>query len=947
MPGSGTPLDDRTRMLMERTVGAALGGRSPVRAGSSFNAARPFTSPADAVERQAHAVADRVRAGDLAPPTATTPAPAAFDFSTVRVHTDPGASRFDAFAYTIGNHIAFAPGRYDPATREGRALLAHELTHVLQHPGPGTVAPVMRAHQSCVHDGPPPECSGGAHAVWWLTDRTTGETTRNPLSNLVIGAAGTHFPTGTWATEVHTPRNLRREGTSDRSRADGLRVIVGPALQVDIAEVKSCGTEHSGGCIVASDQADGYVNALNSIRAEIVAVVNARNADPTLRTLETPRTRAHLAALASQGIQYSGSRVQHAWRFVHTLEGKIGALPSISSVTFGLFTGGMRGRDYSASLPILVECQVRQRRGSRRGYKVRRLVFQVNNEGGMSYRCTNTACATEEERRDEEREEVRQPADLPAAADSARRPEDRQEAPGPEVPTVVWVGGGAALTAGAAGVIARRRVARLAQQRAAAAAARALAERQIAEQLRRQALLQRAFGSQAARTATATGGRMAASTAAKAATRAVIVAELMAAVILLSSGEAEASIGPGPSALETLYRRMSASGTPPSPELRALIEQNPQLREVLEQAATGNSAPGTEEATRQMIELLRDHGHELTPEELELLAAGSEAASGTGRAPRDIAELRAALAAERQRRATGGGRPPGDATGTGAGGAGEGTGAQTGTGTGARADGGTSGGGTREGEGAGATPPASDLPPSLSEEVRAQVRQASMPRQDVVRRLISGTTGSVRVTDDVVRRILQELPENLTPQQSQQLIARIAPAGGEDLEAILGRLRQAVRDVQAQAAPDEPATDAEAPAADAAPSAEEEHERADLEAYRRRMVEWILAYRWEAVALGSSWVHLGGHERNFRTARVGRNGDVLPVVLAVRRDQGGGVEGRFAAVASVVITRRTGDVMDLRVVGASPFVNEQGAVLGTVPVGTGFTEVQIRGGVRR
>jgi phage-related protein len=58
------------------------------------------------------------------------------DLSAVRVHRDatgPIASTVPgARAVTIGTDIYFAPGKYDPASKEGRALLAHELTHVIQ-----------------------------------------------------------------------------------------------------------------------------------------------------------------------------------------------------------------------------------------------------------------------------------------------------------------------------------------------------------------------------------------------------------------------------------------------------------------------------------------------------------------------------------------------------------------------------------------------------------------------------------------------------------------------------------------------------------------------------------------------------------------------------------------------------------------------------------------------
>ena len=62
-----------------------------------------------------------------------------FDFSRVRVHADMAAGhaadRLGAQAFTIGTHIAFALGRHEPQSAEGRRLLAHELTHVVQQGG--------------------------------------------------------------------------------------------------------------------------------------------------------------------------------------------------------------------------------------------------------------------------------------------------------------------------------------------------------------------------------------------------------------------------------------------------------------------------------------------------------------------------------------------------------------------------------------------------------------------------------------------------------------------------------------------------------------------------------------------------------------------------------------------------------------------------------------------
>jgi hypothetical protein len=62
------------------------------------------------------------------------------DLSHVRIHTDAEAARsIAARAYTLRNHIAFAPGQFSPGSREGRRLMAHELTHTLQQGFAGAV----------------------------------------------------------------------------------------------------------------------------------------------------------------------------------------------------------------------------------------------------------------------------------------------------------------------------------------------------------------------------------------------------------------------------------------------------------------------------------------------------------------------------------------------------------------------------------------------------------------------------------------------------------------------------------------------------------------------------------------------------------------------------------------------------------------------------------------
>lgn len=61
------------------------------------------------------------------------------DFSGVKVHTDAQADQLNrsvqARAFTTGQDVFFRQGEYNPASRGGQELIAHELTHVVQQNG--------------------------------------------------------------------------------------------------------------------------------------------------------------------------------------------------------------------------------------------------------------------------------------------------------------------------------------------------------------------------------------------------------------------------------------------------------------------------------------------------------------------------------------------------------------------------------------------------------------------------------------------------------------------------------------------------------------------------------------------------------------------------------------------------------------------------------------------
>jgi hypothetical protein len=70
------------------------------------------------------------------------------DFSDVRVHDDSAAhesaASVNAHAYTVGSNVVFQRDKYDPSSSDGKTMLAHELTHVIQQrsgPVDGTTVP--------------------------------------------------------------------------------------------------------------------------------------------------------------------------------------------------------------------------------------------------------------------------------------------------------------------------------------------------------------------------------------------------------------------------------------------------------------------------------------------------------------------------------------------------------------------------------------------------------------------------------------------------------------------------------------------------------------------------------------------------------------------------------------------------------------------------------------
>jgi hypothetical protein len=128
------------------------------------------------------------------------------DLGRVRTHTGTAADEpsraIGAQAYTFGTNIAFRANAFSPDTREGRRLLAHELTHVVQQTG----EPLKSIDPSLLsHPGEAAEREAGERAASVLRGGAAASRRAVP--------AGHHLPAG-------TPRSIAAQARHGRPLTD-------------------------------------------------------------------------------------------------------------------------------------------------------------------------------------------------------------------------------------------------------------------------------------------------------------------------------------------------------------------------------------------------------------------------------------------------------------------------------------------------------------------------------------------------------------------------------------------------------------------------------------------------------------------------------------------------------------------------------------------------------
>lgn len=751
-----------------------------------------------------------------------------------------------------------------------RVHSAGQATHEPPRITPSRGAVVLR-RQACGHDGRQPECGGHR---WGLVNVTTGAATNEDLDHRIVelGLRGNFG--GTWATQVQTPPNKVKGGVSS-GRVDGLRVMTEGGLRVEVVEVKSRGTQFNGGCARATREAAEYVRLLNGLAPHIVTISRVLSAHPELRAAGEPNA-AQRRALAANQVHLDRPEVRQAWNFFRSLETRLGHRfgEPFSTFSAGLYADAQAVPEtsYPAGPAVMVDCTKR----GKAGVRARQLMFQVNGQGGVSYGCTNTDCEVSEEQEERERS---------------------AEARSPAVPVLVGVGAAAATGVGLAA--ARRRAATIAARRLAIEAAQREAARRAGQAAWRQTA-EAAAARRAARAAAAGAGRR---VAARAASRVVGIASAAAAVLVLASGEARAEIGPGQSSLEALYELMTRNGTPPSPEMRELIENDPVLRQLAERAARTGDASGLQrELDRQSLEFLREHAHELSDEDLDILLSSANARGAGGTPPASVEQLRAAIAAER---------------------------ARPGTGTPAREQNAATragGAGPRAVSGSGPGVAQPERQPRLSAEVRGELAAASAARRRVVEALISGRAGGPRVTDDSVRRILAAVPADLTAAQANRLVERVGPAAGRSVDEIVESVRGAVRGDRQQAVhgaePGETTAGAQSTRAE----------------YVRSIIDYIDAYPgWGQVGAGTFFAMPISRGTDPAVVPVGTPFEVIMVGRTFHSPP-----VRFAGTGQVAVVRRTANTVTLELRTNFTEVREDRRTF-TIPAGRRYENSRLVG----
>lgn len=158
-------------------------------------------------------------------------------FREVRIHTDAlaaeSAREVYAHAYTVGEHIVFDSGQYQPHTTEGQHLLAHELAHTIQQHGLQKSGGPIASDKSGDYQHLEREADAAAQSVM----------TRQPLAGAPLSPARSR-QLRVSRDDRTQPRNPGRDAAANKEEADNWTPVkakspLGLAGVAEVSRLKS------------------------------------------------------------------------------------------------------------------------------------------------------------------------------------------------------------------------------------------------------------------------------------------------------------------------------------------------------------------------------------------------------------------------------------------------------------------------------------------------------------------------------------------------------------------------------------------------------------------------------------------------------------------------------------------------------------------------------------
>lgn len=295
-----------------------------------------------------------------------------YDFSDVQLHTDSNANQsaknINALAYTHGNNIIFGPGKYQPGTTEGKKLMAHELTHVVQQKQ--NTAIIQRSIDEDGITDTPPRYSFSTRCGWidWshagtgMTSqliqtiqnasdamRASGDTTPQPVTTPAMESHGGPFLLSSVTPSFHIKRPL----SADEVLSVALRVFMLQSLAFENLQqwTDAIGKSSFSAEDLPSNIISFYRAARNFSRDDITTICDVMDADSSLAEFETneptERNRTFRPLASSQTTGWPGdlSSISPA-----DIDGPLMDSPTGTLNTFGGASRDINLAEYNALL---------------------------------------------------------------------------------------------------------------------------------------------------------------------------------------------------------------------------------------------------------------------------------------------------------------------------------------------------------------------------------------------------------------------------------------------------------------------------------------------------------------------------------------------------------------------------------------------------------------------